>query len=174
MVELQKFDSSAYDKLISWIDSEEMLMQFGGPEFSFPLTAEQLDKSLSNKNRHAFKVVHTATNAHIGHCEIHLTQNGAKFARILIGDEDHRGQGLGTQIMNLIIQHCIEHLKESRIELNVFDWNASAIRCYEKVGFKINPNQKLERKVNGQTWIAINMVLDNEVWRANMGKQALR
>ena len=163
MVKLEKFDKSAYPQLISWIRTEEMLMQFGGPEFKFPLTNEQLDKSLSHTNRHAFKVMHAPTNTHIGHCEIHLTQNSAKFARIIIGDETQRGKGLGTQLMNLLIQHSIEHLPQSNIELNVFDWNTSAIRCYEKVGFKINPNQKLERSVNGQTWIAINMVLENPV-----------
>jgi len=160
MIELQKFDSSAYEKLISWIDTKEILMQFGGPEFTFPLTAEQLDKSLSNNNRHAFKVMHIPTSSHIGHCEIHLNEDSAKFARIIIGDELYRGQGLGTQLMHLLIQYCIDHLQQHRIELNVFDWNKAAIRCYEKVGFKINPNKSFERTVNGQTWVAINMVLE--------------
>jgi hypothetical protein len=37
VIRLKKFDRSAYATLISWIDTEEMLMQFGGPNFSFPL-----------------------------------------------------------------------------------------------------------------------------------------
>ena len=155
------FERSAYNNLISWINSEELLMQFGGPEFTFPLTAEQLDKSLSNRNRHAFKVMDIDSNTHIGHCEIHVSPNSAKLARIIIGDERFRRRGLGTELTRLLVQHCVEHLKQMKIELNVFDWNQAAIRCYEKVGFKINPNQKLERTVNGQTWTAINMVLDN-------------
>jgi hypothetical protein len=41
MVRLEKFNKCAYADLISWIDSKEMLMQFAGPSFDFPLTNEQ-------------------------------------------------------------------------------------------------------------------------------------
>ncbi len=53
----------------------------------------------------------------------------------------------------------------SKIELNVFDWNVAAIKSYEKVGFKINPDKKLEQKIKGQTWTAFNMILHNEDWK---------
>ncbi len=57
MIALQKFDKTGYERLIRWIDSEDTLMQFAGPAFTFPLTNEQLEKSLKDKNRFAFKVV---------------------------------------------------------------------------------------------------------------------
>jgi len=174
MIELQNFDSSAYEKLISWITNEKMLMQFGGPEFSFPLTAEQLDRSLSNKNRIAFRVIHKPTNAHIGHCEIHLAQDSAKLARIMIGENAYRGKGLCSQLMNELVEYTMQHLNIKKIELNVFDWNISAIACYEKVGFKINPEKKLERTVNGETWIAVNMVLDISQWNKRKEEQLVQ
>jgi len=70
MIRLEKFDKDSYADLISWINSEEELMQFAGPSFNFPLTNEQLETSLSDTNRFAFKIVNNKTNTSIGHSEI--------------------------------------------------------------------------------------------------------
>jgi RimJ/RimL family protein N-acetyltransferase len=47
------------------------------------------------------------------------------------------------------------------VELNVFDWNHSASRCYEKVGFKFNAAKKETFEMNGQKAIALNMSIEN-------------
>jgi len=164
MISLEKFDSSSYDKLISWIDSPEALMQFAGPSYSFPLTKEQLEKSGGDPNRYAYKVVDTDTNNTIGHAEIHLISDGAVLRRILVGDTNMRGKGLCSPIVAQLLRIVFVELKQVKVELNVFDWNTSAIKCYEKAGFIINPNKVLERTVNGKTWFALNMVLDKDKW----------
>jgi RimJ/RimL family protein N-acetyltransferase len=142
-----------------------MLMQFGGPNFSFPLTEEQLDRSMEDPNRFAFNVLDAETGHLIGHCEVYLLEDCAKLARIIIGNESQRGKGIGTQIIIALIEFVSANLNRPKIELNVFDWNLSAIKCYERVGFRINPDKRLERKVRDQTWIALNMVLDNNAWQ---------
>jgi len=164
MISLEKIDSSSYDKLISWIDSPEALMQFAGPSYSFPLTKEQLEKSAEDSTRFAYKVVDTSSNTTIGHAEIHLTNDGAILRRILIGDTNMRGRGLCSPLIDQLLQIVFGELNQVKVELNVFDWNTSAIKCYEKAGFVINPNKVLERTVNGKTWFALNMVLDRANW----------
>lgn len=164
MIRLEKFGRDSYADLISWVDSEETLMQFAGPAFNFPLTPEQLDISLSDKNRIAFKIVSNETNLSIGHSEIYLSEDSAKIGRILIGEVAQRGKGLGQQIVNLLLDYTFSKLGKAIVELNVFDWNIGAIKCYEKVGFTINPNKKLERKIKGNVWIAINMTIDKQNW----------
>ena len=159
-IKLEPFKQEHYLDLISWIPNEEMLMQFAGPGFTFPLTFQQLDASLSDPNRISFNVVSKETNTVIGHCEIYVSDNSAKLGRILIGDPGYRGKGLGQQIVQSLLHYTFTQLNKPVAELNVFDWNTGAIKCYEKVGFTINPNKKLERKVNDQTWIAINMTID--------------
>lgn len=137
MIRLEQFGRKHYADLISWIDSDEMLMQFGGPLFSFPLTSEQLDASLSDENRISFCVTSNETNLPIGHCEIYLLPDSAKIGRILIGNPQHRGKGLGKQIVGLLLKYVFNQLERTSVELNVFDWNTSAIKCYEKSGFVI-------------------------------------
>ena len=164
MIRLENFGRENYSDLISWVNSEEALMQFAGPLFKFPLTSEQLDISLSDKKRIAFRIVIDETDFSIGHAEIYLSDDSAKLGRILIGDPGQRGKGFGKQIVNLLLDFAFSNMHITNVELNVFDWNTSAIKCYEKVGFTINPEKKLERKIKGETWTAINMTIDKEKW----------
>lgn len=164
MLWLEKFDHTGYDTLISWVDSAEALMQFAGPAFTFPLTREQLDKSLSDPNRLAFRVVDRNSEKIIGHAEIYLTNESVYLGRIIIGDPQTRGKGLGGQIVSSLLDYAFDVFERNEVQLNVFDWNLGAIKCYEKVGFCINPNTKAERIINGQTWIALNMTIDKQKW----------
>jgi RimJ/RimL family protein N-acetyltransferase len=158
MIQLEKFTTEDYTRLISWIDSTATLMQFAGPAFSFPLTSDQLDASLSDVNRHAFKVIETETHKTIGHAEIYFKEASAFFGRILIGDKSMRNKGTGLLIVQQLIDFVKERTDVKEIELYVFDWNVAAIRCYEKAGFKVNAEKKAERKVAGKIWTAVNMV----------------
>lgn len=171
MIRLEKFERDFYADLISWVDTEEQLMQFAGPAFNFPLTREQLDKSLSDKNRFAFRVVNEKTNVSIGHSEIYLTEQSVYLGRILIGDTEQRGKGLGQQIVGLLLDFVFSNLNKTKVELNVFDWNIAAIKCYEKVGFIINADKKNERKIKNEIWTAINMTIDKSKWQELQAKK---
>ena len=54
---------------------------------------------------------------------------------------------------------------KTKAELNVFDWNIEAIKCYEKVGFVINPDKKNERRIKDEIWTAINMSIEKSMWQ---------
>ena len=165
MICLEKFDKKFYSELIDSIKNAKELMQFGGPEFNFPLAKEQINKTLSDENRIAFRVANSSDGKTIGHCEIYFKDDSAKLGRILIIDENQRGKGIGEQMVVLLLEYILENRKERNIELNVFDFNVGAIKCYEKVGFTINPEKKLIREVDGETWTALNMVLNLEEWK---------
>jgi RimJ/RimL family protein N-acetyltransferase len=164
MIEIRKFNTENYPKLISWIRTKEMLMQFAGPNFEFPLTQEQIEIPLTDKNRFAYEIT-GKDNEIIGYCEIYLTEDSAKLGRIIIGEEKHRGNGLGQKIVKSLIEIVFSDFNQTQIELNVFDWNIGAIQCYEKVGFTVNPNKKSERIINGENWTALNMILDLQKWK---------
>ena len=165
MIHLQPFNRNDYDRLISWIDSAEMLMQFAGPAFSFPLSYEQLDSSLSDNRRTAFKAINTDDNTMIGYAEIYCTDESAHLGRILIGDATQRGKGIGQLMVAQLLRIAFEELNQTLATLNVFDWNIAAIKCYEKAGFTVNPDKKVQRKVNGETWTAIGMRLHKCNWQ---------
>lgn len=166
MVTLEQFDENDFERLISWVDTEEMLVQFAGPLFSFPLTIEQLQEYKNDKNRHLFKVIEPDKHV-IGHAELFQSddEKTVRICRVLIGDKTKRGQGIGQQIINELLNISFVKLDKENVELNVYDWNISAIKCYEKVGFAVNPNKTFESEVNGDVWTAINMAIDKEHWK---------
>lgn len=162
MIVLQPFQRNDYARLINWVDDAESLMQFAGPAFTFPLTPAQLDASLADENRHVFKAVDATTNTTVGHAELYLGPHSAFLGRILIGEKEQRGKGLGELIVRELLTLAFLKFKQPKAELNVFVWNTPAIRCYEKLGFVINPTKAFERTLNGKTWKGVNMQLQRQ------------
>jgi RimJ/RimL family protein N-acetyltransferase len=164
MIKLAPFEKEDFEKLISWIDNEEELVQFAGPVvFKYPLTKEQLVTYISDDKRFAFKVIDAKTNETIGHAEIYLVKpDMSRLCRVLIGRKEYRGKGIGQQIIQQLKDYSFDRFNVEIIELNVYDWNISAIKCYEKVGFKINPSSSNTTEINGNSWTAINMIIQKE------------
>jgi len=74
----------------------------------------------------------------IGYVNIHNISAVHRSADlgIRIGDEKHRGQGLGKEALGLALDYCWNHLNLERVSLNVFRHNARAIAAYSACGFK--------------------------------------
>jgi RimJ/RimL family protein N-acetyltransferase len=167
MIRLERFNKEDYANLISWIDSEDILVQIAGRQMTFPVTNEQLDISQTDKNRIAFSIINLETGKSIGHCELYLMENSTKIDRVLIGDRSMKGKGLCSQLMSLLLDYGFNVLNQPVIELNVFDWNTVAIRCYERAGLKKNRDKTMEFEINGGTWIAFNMSIDKPTYEEN-------
>jgi RimJ/RimL family protein N-acetyltransferase len=166
MIKLEIFTAQDFERLMSWVGTEEILVQFSGPLFNFPLTKQQLIDYIDSESIHPFKVINVETDEVIGHAEINKTDNKeVKLCRILIGQENHRGKGLGKKIINELVKYSFEKLHAEKVELNVYDWNKNAIACYEKTGFEINPNKFSEIAVKGNKWISLNMILNKSKWK---------
>ena len=158
MITLQEFTPADFDRIKSWIDSEATLVQFAGPIFQYPLTDAQLHAYLEEPQRRVYKAMHQQQA--IGHAEILLSEDGvAKLCRILIGEAHDRGKGWGEQIVRALVDICWQKFDVQEIELNVYDWNTGAIRCYEKVGFVKRREKTFESQAGEETWRAMNMVL---------------
>lgn len=166
MITLEAFEAHDFERLINWLGSEEILIQFGGPLFSFPLTSAQLLDYKNDKNRLSYKVVELPGREVIGHAELFLSEQpeAIKICRILIGAETKRGQGVGQQVINELLKIAFLKLGKEKVELNVYDWNTNAIKCYEKVGFVLNPQKTFQSEVKGKTWTAVNMTISKAHW----------
>jgi RimJ/RimL family protein N-acetyltransferase len=160
MIHLESFRRSDFDRLISWIDSAELLITIAGNEFTFPLTHDQLDRYLLVSHSHLFNVVDTADKKVVGHAQLIRSGDGMyKIDKLLIGDKTNRGKGRGQAVINALLTYAFENLNAEIVELNVFDWNIAGIKCYEKCGFKVNPGKKQVFKVGDESWDTINMVV---------------
>jgi len=165
MIRLTPFKESDFDNLSSWIDSENLLIQIAGSVFSFPLTREQLRKYLRDEKSRAFNIVDADLNRIIGHAEIYLIEKDTcKLDKIIIGDKSSRGKGLCQQVIKALLDLSFEIAEVKTVELNVYDWNTAAKKCYEKVGFVANPDKNFLTHLNGNDWLALNMAVKRDEW----------
>ncbi len=165
MIALQPFDIHDAPELITNIKDKRSLLQFAGPMYRFPLTAEQLEGDLSDENRTLFKIVDIENQNTIGHAQIFLKEKTFLLGRILIWDENNRGKGYGKKVMQELLKYGFSKFKREMAELNVYDWNTGAIECYKKVGFSIDPEIKNEVKIDNETWVSINMKIHRDTFK---------
>ena len=61
--------------------------------------------------------------------------NGSAELSVIVGHQDDRHQGYGTEAIDRLLRYAFEDLELNRIGLSVFDFNGEAISAYENLGF---------------------------------------
>lgn len=172
MVELKVFEKADFKQLIDWIDSPEFLLQWGGPAFEYPLTEQQLEKYIENANNNnadilVYKVTEKDTGVTIGHIslgKIDRKNKSARVGKVLVGDKHVRGKGIGRLMINEILKMAFDELHLHRVSLGVFDFNISAIACYEKAGFIKEGLLRDSRKNGDEYWSLWEMSILEDEW----------
>jgi len=164
MIRLEKLSSQDFDIFKSWISSEEELVQFAGTIFTYPLDDEQLNKYINDPQRKAFKVILEETGEIIGNVELNLENEAPRLSRLIIGNKAYRGKKLGKEIILKLLELAFMHYHAEFVDVNVYDWNLSAMRCYESVGFEDTPDESYSHEMNFKIWTAINMSVSRERW----------
>ncbi|WP_128894676.1 GNAT family N-acetyltransferase [Longirhabdus pacifica] len=172
MVKLECFEKSDYNQLIDWIDSPAFLLQWGGIQFTYPLTEEQLDQymeKLKNDKIETFvyKVVDQSSGEGIGHItlgKIDRENKTARVGKVLVGSKDVRGKGIGEQMMTEVLKVAFDELQLYKVTLGVFDFNHAAIACYEKVGFKKEGLRDHSIKYGDEDWNILEMFMVEDDW----------
>jgi RimJ/RimL family protein N-acetyltransferase len=91
-------------------------------------------------------------------------QARSAWVAIGIGDAEMRRRGYGSEAMCLLAGYAFEQLNLNRINLNVFEFNARAIRSYEKVGFVHEGRERAVLNRYDRRWDMIFMGLLREDW----------
>jgi len=162
MIELLAFEEEDFDRFTGWIKNEQEMVQFAGPIFTYPLTRNQLSNYITDTTRMAFKVRLISTSEIIGHCELNLQNEIPRLSRILIGDPAFRNKGLGREIVRSLLNHIFSATDFEVADLNVFSWNQNAIASYKSDSFEFNPEVSTSVEVDGETWVAANMIISKE------------
>jgi [ribosomal protein S5]-alanine N-acetyltransferase len=139
---------------LGWLNDPEVTryMETG----TFPSTRQDLEdfyqRATSSKSQVVLAIVDKKTDHHIGNVKlgpIHWIHRRATFG-ILIGEKKFWGKGVGQEATRLAVEYGFFRLNLLRIDLGVFAEHESAVRCYEKVGFKIEGRLRQDLFCNGE------------------------
>ncbi|WDC84804.1 GNAT family protein [Caloramator sp. mosi_1] len=150
--------SDDYLKYAEWINDLEV--SIGLFEMKTPITAEgerQIIEELSKEN--VFAIVLNEVDKLIGNVGLHNINWISRTAEIgiLIGDKFYWGQGYAKEAMELLLDYAFNMLNLHMVYLKVYGYNVSAIRCYEKVGFKYAGRLREAIEVAGERYDVIYM-----------------
>ena len=146
-------------------------MQWAGPLFRWPLDEAQLEAYLAPTHLDPPpRIIWRAedlSGVPVGHLELNIIDRdhrSAVLARVLV-EPARRGQGFGRAMIAPALDVAFGDLRLHRVELRVFDFNVSALRCYDSLGFVREGVWRDASRVGGTYWnIICCSLLENE-WR---------
>lgn len=175
MIRLAGFERTDFGTLIGWIRSKDFMFQWCGSTFTYPLDELQLDKYMTgtvgkNPVRNVYKAVDPENGKHIGNLTLEFKgRKEAVISCVIVGDPAKRGKGIGEKMIEEAVKIGFKKYGVKKISLNVFRSNGSAVRCYEKAGFRVTAKYPHPLRPDDEEWVNLRMVLKHKEW--NKGKQ---
>lgn len=139
-VKLTAIESEDIPEFTKWYNDTEFMRNYdmiGAVPKSMEEIKEMLEEVKMSNDKYIFAVRHIESGEFIGVTgfENILWNNGTALIYIGIGNEKYRGMGIGKEAMYLTMEFGFQELNFHRIYLNVLEYNTSAIKLYERLGF---------------------------------------
>ena len=142
---LRPLEFGDLETLRAWSNDEEILNLLGG--WHFPVSIQEHEawfNSITNdfQNRRFAIDVEGRLIGTTNLVSINWKDRNA-FHGIMLGDKNFRGQGIGEDVVNLIMKYSFSELGLNRLDSDIISYNSASIRLYtEKCGWEIEGRQK--------------------------------
>lgn len=128
-----------YDYLEKWIDNERAHALWCANRIPYPITRECFHSFLEQSSAEWTDSAYAATEDDgktVGFfCYSVNTEENTGFLKFVIVDHEKRGMGYGREMLRLALRYAFQITGVKSVQLNVFEENTRAKRCYEKIGF---------------------------------------
>jgi len=172
MIRLEYFERDDFPELMSWIKDEDLLVNWSGSLFRFPLTHTSLEWYIEGVNviprskAYVYKVIETETGESVGHISlgsISKKNKSGRISRVYVAS-NRRGKGYCNMMVKAILKIGFEELKLHRISLGVYDFNISAIKCYQSAGMKIEGIHRDVLRFKNNWWSLVELSILEKEW----------
>ena len=131
--------SKDYEYIETWVTDERVHALWCANLIPYPVTSKKLqdvlDKDAHDRDGCAY-VVTEDDGKLIGFFVLAVNvSNNSGFLKFVIINNELRGKGYGTQMIKLLLRYAFDIAGVSSVQLNVFDANNNAKKCYQKAGF---------------------------------------
>lgn len=161
MAKLIEYTPAYFPFLQSWVTDPDLLFQFAGTDFRFPLTIDQVIHYQERNADRSLYIYFNDLEEPVAFGEIIPQQNQIpRLARLLVGNSDSRGKGLGVSFIKLLVEECKRLYDPPSVELYVLTDNIQAIKCYKKCGFDFISDQPKTLVHEGNEFLILKMALN--------------
>jgi len=141
-IKLRPLKKGDYLTTIKWRDENELrlLAQFHLLPVTNELEKEWMDALVKSKNNKEiyFAIEEIKSSNLLGYFQIKNINWSSRTAwlGIIIGDQNSRGKGYGSETMQLGLDYAFSFLNLRKISLEVISANKTALALYKKFGFR--------------------------------------
>lgn len=132
---------------------------------------EALEKEIDEKkNSFYFTIREKDSGRLVGFTRLNQVEwtHGVANLSILIGVQDDRGKGYGSEALELMLRYAFHELNLHRLNAWVGEENPGAIRFLERAGFSEEVRQRERLYLDGRSWDYIMLGLLRSEWQAAM------
>jgi RimJ/RimL family protein N-acetyltransferase len=170
LVRLTVFDPETDAELIArWSrDSEYSRLSDADPAYMW--TSQQVKEWMEKQTElHHFTIRTLAEDKPIG--DISLSGfswiERQAWVGIGLGEREYWGKGYGTDAMQIVLRYAFQELNLNRVNLDVFEYNARAVKSYLKCGFIEEGRTRQAMRREGRRWDILFMGILKSEWEAN-------
>jgi RimJ/RimL family protein N-acetyltransferase len=152
-VELTPLTAGDLPVMFRWInDRSEVLWNAPYRPVTEAQHAEWFDAIQRRKDTVIFGIRRLDSEKLIGSCQLHGIKDIHRSAelQIRLGESEGRGQGYGTEAVQLLLNVAFKDLNLRRVYVHVLGTNERALRLYEKVGFLREGTLREAAHIDGQ------------------------
>ncbi|MCM1040393.1 MAG: GNAT family N-acetyltransferase [Ruminococcus sp.] len=165
-------ESKDYEYIAKWIDNEKVHAMWCAGRIPYPVTKENFQRFLEKNALDWVDSAYVATEDDgetVGFfCYCVNTDDNTGFLKFVIVDREKRGTGYGEKMLRLALQYAFTITGVDLVQLNVFDENTAAKRCYEKVGFVADSVVEEAFSYQGEVWRRCHMVVGRSAQSGNV------
>lgn len=158
-------NSEDVEQFTQWLNDFETTDYLGRSGNLITIEGEKKYLEENNSPESTFVIVTLNDNKMIGTVSLEKIncRNRTATLGIFIGDKAFRNNGYGTEAIKLILEYGFKYLNLYNIKLDLMEFNARALKCYEKCGFKEYGRRRKCEYLNGKYYDIISMdILSDE------------
>ena len=140
LINIRKTEESDIKFIVSCLENKSDVFVnqcgYGKRFFTSPITQKQILNFQNSRNQDSEFFTILNNDIIIGSFELRKydAEKKGTVARFLIYDR-YRFKGYGTTALKILKDYAFDNLGLIKINLGVFDFNESALKCYKKAGF---------------------------------------
>jgi RimJ/RimL family protein N-acetyltransferase len=167
---LRPLESEDADSFYAWFNDNRIMKSIGEV---YPISSEEaknrVEQWMKAPDSVSLGIILKEDNRLIGTVGLISIDHVHRRAKlgIIIGEEEFRSKGYGTEAITLILGYGFDQLNLNMVYLGVIAFNKKAITCYETIGFSHDGIIREKFHMDGTFYDCILMSLLRREWTEN-------